>query len=585
MKKTVFYISLCAFYFWQTASASELTFPEVKTQKAIANENPSTILQKAHKAYLNEKYTKAMKLYKKYLRTHLKDFDVWNLFSATLYHTGNPRDALKYLKKSYPFTKNKTQNFYYQALCYDALGDFKKAKYQLAQTAKVKDPFGALSTIELAAIDYEEENYDLSLYWATQYLRRFPKGPQRASAKRIIRHIKIGKYTPLEISQRSRYRTERYKNNPDSLFDIPNSWFFQAGYNYLLGNKSEPQNHLGEIVTDSPFQKMYLYLAAGLGIGPIERKKSIVHFGYNYSQYWFSNIERLEVWMEEPTDIVYFPLRPDLMERKHQLYADAVRKFKNGIEVGAYGTGNIIIAGSEFLPAPEHPEIKESTNKSSAITVIPWVAWQYLGGNKLIFHLKLEKLLNQEDTDFSFKTYNLFDSTETPFMSFGIASSHLFQKIGLRLRADGFLYQYLYNDYWEDHEKMGFFALAEYYITDHWRLYARGGYYQDSYNYEQIRKGGCNPDNTEEDITSEATYCPRTDTGIFARFGASWIINPTNFLSVYGDYQSLENPDFLIYDKDAFQFTLQYSRAFPDVKSSTKYKRRFYETSTANEVF
>ena len=136
---------------------------------------------------------------------------------------------------------------------------------------------------------------------------------------------------------------------------------------------------------------MYLYLAAGLGIGPIERKKSIVHFGYNYSQYWFSNIERLEVWMEEPTDIVYFPLRPDLMERKHQLYADAVRKFKNGIEVGAYGTGNIIIAGSEFLPAPEHPEIKESTNKSSAITVIPWVAWQYLGGNKLIFHLKLEK--------------------------------------------------------------------------------------------------------------------------------------------------------------------------------------------------
>ena len=100
MKKTVFYISLCAFYFWQTASASELTFPEVKTQKAIANENPSTILQKAHKAYLNEKYTKAMKLYKKYLRTHLKDFDVWNLFSATLYHTGNPRDALKYLKKA-----------------------------------------------------------------------------------------------------------------------------------------------------------------------------------------------------------------------------------------------------------------------------------------------------------------------------------------------------------------------------------------------------------------------------------------------------------------------------------------------------
>ena len=136
MKKTVFYISLCAFYFWQTASASELTFPEVKTKKAIANENPSTILQKAHKAYLNEKYTKAMKLYKKYLRTHLKDFDVWNLFSATLYHTGNPRDALKYLKKSYPFTKNKTQNFYYQALCYDALGDFKKGKIPTSSNSK-----------------------------------------------------------------------------------------------------------------------------------------------------------------------------------------------------------------------------------------------------------------------------------------------------------------------------------------------------------------------------------------------------------------------------------------------------------------
>ena len=132
---------------------------------------------------------------------------------------------------------------------------------------------------------------------------------------------------------------------------------------------------------------------------------------------------------------------------------------------------------------------------------------------------------------------------------------------------------------------MGFFGLVEYYISDHWRLYTRGGYFQDSYNYNQIRKGGCNPDNTEDDLTSKPTYCPRIDTGFFARFGVNWIINQGNFLSFYGDYQALENPEFLIYDKDAFQFTFQYSRAFPDVKSSTKYKRRFYETSTANEVF
>ena len=132
---------------------------------------------------------------------------------------------------------------------------------------------------------------------------------------------------------------------------------------------------------------------------------------------------------------------------------------------------------------------------------------------------------------------------------------------------------------------MGFFGLAEYYITDRWRLYGRGGYFQDNYSYDQIKKGACIPVDKETSNTNETTLCPRSDTGLFGRGGVSWIINPANFLSFYVDYQSLENPDFLIYDKTALKFTLQYSRAFPNVKSSTKFKRRFYETSTANEVF
>ena len=104
-------------------------------------------------------------------------------------------------------------------------------------------------------------------------------------------------------------------------------------------------------------------------------------------------------------------------------------------------------------------------------------------------------------------------------------------------------------------------------------------------SYDQIKKGACIPVDKKTSNTNETTLCPRSDTGLFGRGGVSWIINPANFLSFYVDYQSLENPDFLIYDKTALKFTLQYSRAFPNVKSSTKFKRRFYETSTANEVF
>ena len=357
------------------------------------------------------------------------------------------------------------------------------------------------------------------------------------------------------------------------------------GYNFLSGTKTEPTGVGQGINANTQFQDIYLYLAAGLGIGPIQRKKAIVNFGYNYRQNWYSSIERTDVWLDEPTDIEYFPFRADLMERKHQIYAEAIQKFRRGFEVGTYGTGEFFITGSNIIPPPEHPEIKASTNTANAITLIPWAAWQYYGNNKLIFHVKLEKVINVNDPDFSYKTYNLFDATENPFLSFGLASSHIIPKLGLRLRFDGFLYEYLYNDYWEDHQRMGFFGLAEYYITDRWRLYGRGGYFQDNYSYDQIKKGACIPVDKKTSNTNETTLCPRSDTGLFGRGGVSWIINPANFLSFYVDYQSLENPDFLIYDKTALKFTLQYSRAFPNVKSSTKFKRRFYETSTANEVF
>ena len=76
-----------------------------------------------------------------------------------------------------------------------------------------------------------------------------------------------------------------------------------------------------------------------------------------------------------------------------------------------------------------------------------------------------------------------------------------------------------------------------------------------------------------------------SDTGYFVRFGGSWVANPGNTLSAYFDYQVHENPDFLIYDYSKMKFTIQYSRAFPDVRNATKNNRKFYETSTASEVF
>ncbi|RYZ90767.1 MAG: hypothetical protein EOP04_02820 [Proteobacteria bacterium] len=236
---------------------------------------------------------------------------------------------------------------------------------------------------------------------------------------------------------------------------MPHLWFYELGYNYARGERANPGYNNGAIVEPNKAYEQYkLQAQVGFVLGPFKGANTQSHAGYIYSQDWYSDSERMETYMDEPSDIQYFPFRPDLMERRHRLFVETMGT-RGAFTFGGYGHWTYIRAGSDLFPAPERPEIRKSFDIGVETLFVPWMEWLYLPQHKLRFYLKFFKILNREQDDYSYKSYNLSSTSESPFFSYTLQHESRFNLLDAKLKEEIFYHRLLYNDYWESHTLAG----------------------------------------------------------------------------------------------------------------------------------
>lgn len=532
---------------------------------------------------ITKNYRRALFIYKKHLRSNPKDYEAWNNIGITYYYLGDIKRAIIALRKAAKRAKPRSQNRYFQGLCYDVIRQPNRSRRYLLQAANAKDTFGALAIIELAGFAYDERDFRQAAYWAKKYLKRFPSGSNASAVRGLLRNIKRDFYIPLKFTQRNQYQESQYKHHALSLMQTPHSWIFQSGFEYVLGKRTDPaRNEQGQnTIKQEAYQEMAINLTAGLGLGPIVKKDNVFTGGYLYHQNWYTSFERVQVYLDAPEDINYFPLRPDLLERSHQIYGEAVTSFKRNFDLGLYGHIELVRSGSDIYPAPERPEIKQSINVKQGLKLIPWIKWRFSTDHSVTFYLLMAKEINYEEEEFSFQTYALF--TGNPFLSYGLGYNGSFLKDRLRLYSELYNHRKLTNDYWEEYTRLGVFSRIEYRVFSDWTVMAKAAYYQDTYELEQIQSGSCQYGASTD--SREGINCARTDTGYFAQMGLNWRIGQHDLISAYLGQEGHSNPRLPVYDEEQIDFYLEYSLAFPSIERAGKYMSYFERSTNPREPF
>ncbi len=537
--------------------------------------NPDSILlSQAQEEFSQRRYSDALNSFRAYLRNHPDDQDTWTRFAATYYHTGQAKQALIYLRKARPPAALRNYNQFYQALCYDALGDRNQANRILNRLIKTDDSFAEDALFEKAANRFEDGDAAEAKAAAEDYLKRFRDGRYKAAVEQILRQLPLAGKMEVPESQRARYRKSYFEQHPLSILPYPHLWYYRLGYSYVRGTRSNPGYDKGEptIETGIGYEQFKLLTSAGLTIGPFTGNGAQSYIGYNYSQDWLSDGDRMTTYFNDPTDLQYFPFRPDLMERTHRLFAESSSR-RGDFSFGAYAHWEFKRSGSELFPAPERPEIRKAFDVSTGTLFVPWVEWNYLGDHRLRSFFLMEKLLNREQSDFSFKTYNLSTGSEDPFLSLSLQHSSDWQSLNLKTTFELFRWRYLSNDFWESYVSTGLAAAGELQLFPQIKLSARAAFMDNSYDYATIKTGPCSSSKTSQtsDVGVSASLCERSDQKF--RVGASliYLTNKQQALSAVLDYRDLTNATQKVYNETALDLLFVYTHSFPSLSGASRF--------------
>ncbi len=550
-----------------------LLFPlAALAQNVDAGKVDSSALVRAQEEFSQRHFVEALQIYRTWLRSHPDDQDTWTRFAAAYYHTGQARQALDYLRKAKPSAKLRAFNLFYQALCFDATGDRMRAKRYLSKVSKMDEPLAEDALFELAAMEFEDADTTAARSAADEYLKRFKDGRFRTQVEVVQSRLAFAGKIEIEGTQHARYRTSFFEQHPLSLLSVPHIWHYQLGYYYEGGSRSNPnfEGNRPRVDTGIAYQEFKLSANAGLGLGPFKGKGTESYVGYIYEQDWLSDADRLQVWTDDVSDVQYFPFRPDLMERRHRFYVETSGQSGDFL-IGAYAHWQFNRAGSEYFPAPERPEIRKAFDVGTENLFVPWVEWNYRPQQSARAYFLFKKFINREQRDFSSETYNLFSSNVAPFLSATLEHNSNFPKLlGLKLTAEVFQHQYLYNDFWESYTSRGFAGLARLSPWPFLVLSTRFSYAIDSYTYDTIRSQGCGtvPE-------SQPTACERIDKTLNLGFSASYITQKQQALSVMGHYRDHKNDILKVYNESEFDILFQFTQAFPTLNQASRYIEPF----------
>lgn len=563
---------------------------------------PSALAQGSYAAagrqkFNERKYDEAVDLFRKHLRRAPSDYSTWNQLGAAYFHTGQPRKALRYLKQVERLTSDKSYNYYYQGLCFLASEQPDKAQEYFQFIAlKFTDEYGSRATFEMASIEYNLENASRAYYWAQLYLQRYPNGVYRSAAMNIMQLASQGDFSKkFDGVEKPDIERALFKYNKLSLSPKPHYWLLDIGSQYIdiAGQEPDPKGGIKPRNSNS----MAAIVNASIGAGPLRQGDMTVFGGYNYRQKWNTDTDRISTYGEDFTDISYFPLRGDLLERRHQFYGDFRRDIGKGFFYGIFGRYELARIGSTVFPGPDDAELRKVLSISDTSLFIPWIGAAYNGNMRTLLYLYMRKEINSDSPEHSNKTYDLGISSSSgggqPILSFGISHDIELPKSKTNLNIEMFRYEFIYNDYWLDYKRNGFFASADHELLPRWFIYGLFGYYRDEYILPRLKlkpcgtqpnpttAGGQTPGNN---IPSRANECSRNDTGTLIQAGVWW--NWTQFQRFSADLQMVENknPAQQEFEESRLLIQFQYTMAFPSVKRVTRFVNRYADTAFTKEA-
>ena len=538
-------------------------------------------------------YDEAIDLLRTHLRQSPTDYNTWNLLATAYYYSGQPRRALRYFKHVEHLAAPSAYNFYHQGLCYEALApaaldavepaDLLKAKQYFALASqRFNDEYSARATYEVGVLEYLSHNKAAARHWLTRYQSQFPKGSYVPQVNQLLQSLQENRWlTNIEGTKKPNMEVALFKYNKLSLGPLQHYWFTQGGFQYAEVAAQEPKARAQISSSDNRFIAMLAN--AGVGIGPIREDEITLFAGYSYKQTWDSNSDRLNRWVESPTDLDTFPFQADLLLRRHQIYGDFRRDFHKTLFIGVFGRLEYARVGSTYFPSADSPMFRKTLDQGQIQLLIPWIGIAYWEHFRTLFYLYMNKQLVYNSPEFSNKSDDFGLSSKTPTMSLGISHAIDLPRYDLAIDIELFRYEFIYNDPWLDYNRQGIFIGVEQDFLQHWTVAGIGGYYSDRYVFPRVKSYNCNTlDNTPTDqfiATSTPRGCNRNDTGTLYQLGLYW--NRTQFqrVSMLIQYISNENADQKEFNQSTKNIQLMYTLAFPSVKRVSRFVDRFADAA------
>ena len=555
---------------------------EAATDGASAD---SALVAQARSRMSQRRFDEAIEILRRYLRRHPKDTTAWNELGAAYYHTGQPRKALRFLKHVERTTSEKSYNYYYQGLCYLA-GDLSERARDFLGFAALKfhDDYAGRAAFELGVLEYNAKNRSRAQQWLTTYVQRYPGGAYQAAAQRLLASLKEGRWLDgVEGVRKPDLEEALFKYNKLSLWQKPHYWFVQGGGRLSQENGQEPTPSGG--LKASGNEDIAGLANAGIGIGPVKQGDTTAVFGYTYRQYWHTDRDRFDEWTSDLTDVRYFPLRADLLERHHQFHGDFRHDVSGLVYYGVYGRFDWGRIDSSLLPAPGNGLLRKSLKTSETQLLLPWIGTSYGSSNqRTMAYLYLRKEINEESPDYSNKSYDFTSGGGQPVVSLGASHAIDFPDEGISFNLDAFRYSFVYNDYWLDYKRQGIALGGTAELAPRWHATALLGYYRDDYVLPRLKQHPCGtqPESVDNGgFAGDPTphLCNRVDTGLVFQGGVYWGWSQFQRFSTYFQVTQNQNAQQREFEDSRVTLQFMYTMAFPSVKRVERLIDRYGDTA------
>jgi hypothetical protein len=458
----------------------------------------------------------------------------------------------------------------------------------LQQAALATDESGSKALFELASLEFRARNVDRTIALFRQYTQRFPAGAYRQQADKLLASALAGKFNePAPGIEKPDVEKLYYRNSKRSLLDYPHFWFVQTGFSFLLSDYMDPTDDPAKPLEPSQDTEYAILANAGIGVGPWREGTKSASGGYIYRQNYYTTDSRLLQFFENPADPRFFPFRFDLLKRRHTLFGDFRGNIANNVDAGLFGRHEIAKIGSQFFSGAEEGDLRSTLNINDVTILIPWIGTTFVPGSRTTGYLYMRKEINAETQDLSNQTFTLFGANDN-VMSFGVSHVHSLLNNQLTMSGEFFLYEFIFNDYWLDFKRMGFFGEADYRLSSSLSFNALAGLYQDSYALPRVRiNGNCNTGQRSTGSTTidtQPALCRRDDSGMVLQAGVRWNLATdtqvgASLLLVTNGNDSMEEYSF---DQKKFQITV--TRAFPSAQRVERLTERFADYVFFKEV-